>query len=147
MTSWRCPSDVLIWFYKTEKRPWDKNFCMNVTLLKLSPQHYRLTIRKEGIRITWLKLNSKTYIFFIENFIKFYLIFINLINFFHHICLISQRNWVYINRKNISDQLWQQSNGSFACFIGIIMSSFLNNWNWKMLYEKQLSNKSITAMR
>ena len=57
---------------------------MNVLLLKLSPQQNRLTIRREGIRITCLKLNSKTHIYFAKNFMKFYLIFVNLINFFHH---------------------------------------------------------------
>ena len=36
---------------------------MNVILLKLSPQHSSLKIRKEKIRITCLKLNNKTYIF------------------------------------------------------------------------------------
>ena len=56
--------------YKAEKHPWDKDFCMNVILLKLSPQHNRLTIRKEGIRITWFKLNSKTYIIFSSNILS-----------------------------------------------------------------------------
>ena len=36
----------------------------NVILLKWFPQHSRLTIRTEGIWITCLKLNNKTYIFF-----------------------------------------------------------------------------------
>ena len=134
-----------IWFYKAGKRPWDKDFRMNIILLKLSPRHNNLTIRKEGIRVTWLKLNNKTYIFFIENFIKLYLIFINLIHSFHHNCLISQQNWLYIKRKNLCHQEWQQSNENLACFIDIIV--FDINWNWEMVYEKQWSNKSITAMR
>ena len=137
MTSWGCPSDVLTWFYKPGKGPWDKNFCMNLILLKLSSQHNRLTIRKEGITITWLKLNNETYIFFIKSFIKFYLIFINLINLFqynclikfylifinlfHHNCLNSQENCLYIKRKNLCHQQWQQSNENLACFIDIIV--------------------------
>ena len=108
-----CPNDDLRMSlrrpYKAGELPWDKDFCMNIILLKLSPQHSRLSIRKEGIRITWLKLNSKTYIFFIEDFIKFYLIFINLISFFHHNSLISQQNWLYIKIKNICHQLWNKA--------------------------------------
>ena len=78
---------------------------MNVILLMLSPYHNRLTIRKEGIRITCVRLNSKTYIFFsLKNLIKSYFIFINLINLFHHEFLISQQNWLYIKRKNLCHQ-------------------------------------------
>ena len=36
---------------------------MNITSLKLSPQHSRLAIGKDEIRINYLKLNNKTYIF------------------------------------------------------------------------------------
>ena len=74
---------------------------MNVILLKLFPQENRLMIWKEGIRTTWLKLNSKIYIYFIKNAIKFYLILINMTNFFHHNVLILQQNWHNIKRKNL----------------------------------------------
>ena len=73
---------------------------MNVILLKLPPQHSRLTLRKEGIRVTCLTLNNLTYTFFHQ---KFYQILfdteVNLINLFHHNCVISQQNRLYIKRK------------------------------------------------
>ena len=116
---------------------------MNVTLLMLCPQRNRSAIWKEGITITCLELNSKTYISFIKNFIEFDLIFINLIIFFHHNCLISQQNWLYIKIKNLCHQQWQQSNENLACFIDIITFSFLNNWNIEMLFEKQYALKAL----
>ena len=58
-----CPKDIFTWFYKAKKSPRHKDFCMNVILLKFSPQHSRLTICREGIGITCLTLNNKTYIF------------------------------------------------------------------------------------
>ena len=91
-TFWGHPKDVLIWFYKTKKRLRDKDFCMTVALLKLSPQNSRLTMRKEGKRITYLILNNKTYIYITKIFMKYYLIFNQLIIFFHHKCLILQQN-------------------------------------------------------
>ena len=68
---------------------------MNVILLTLSPQHNRLTIRKAGIRITCLEMNSKTYI----SLKSICLIFINLIIFFNHICPISQRTNYTLREK------------------------------------------------
>ena len=56
MTSWARPYDILVWFYKSKKGWWDKDFFM-----------------KEGIRITCLKLNSKTYMYYMYFFYqKFY---------------------------------------------------------------------------
>ena len=66
-----CPNGALrmslkrsyVVLYKAEKCPSDKNFCINVVVIKLSSQHNRLTMQKERIRITCLKLNSQAYIF------------------------------------------------------------------------------------
>ena len=46
--SLRDPENILIWFNKAKKRPRDKDFHINVMLLKLSPQHSRLAIQKGG---------------------------------------------------------------------------------------------------
>ena len=106
---------------------------MNVILLKLPPQHSRLTLRKEGIRVTCLTLNNLTYTFFHQKFYQILFdIEINLINLFHHNCVISQQNRLYIKRKKI----FFISNCNKACFIAIITSSFLNNWKWETLNEK-----------
>ena len=107
----------------------------NVILLKWPPQHSRLTIRKEGYKfrvLNWIRRIS-----FIKKFIKFYSYFINVINLFNQSCLILQQNWLYIKRKNLCHQQWQQNNVKLACFIAITTLSFLNNWKWKMLYEEQ----------
>ena len=75
------PKDILIWFYNAKKRPRHNDFCMIVTLLNLSPQHGRLTIRKEGIR---------RHIFLSSNILSNSIwSLIDLVNFFHHNCLIS----------------------------------------------------------
>ena len=98
----RRPKDVLIWLYKTKKLPRDKDFCINILLLKLSLHHNRLTIRKEDIRITCLKLNNKTYIFLSSKILSNSIwSLISLINFFHHNCLILQQNWL---RNNLRDK-------------------------------------------
>ena len=109
----------------------------NFILLKWPPQHRRLTMRKEVIRITCLKLYNKAYIFLSSNFITFFLCFIDVINFFNQNCLILQQNWLYIKSKNLCHQQWQQNNVNLACFITITTRSFLKNWRWKMLYEEQ----------
>ena len=100
-----CPQkskDALIWFYKTKNRQRDKSFCISVIILKLSPQQSRLTIRKEGIRNTCLKLNRKTYIFLSSKiFSNSIWSLINFMFFLHHNCLISQQNWLYIKRKSL----------------------------------------------
>ena len=44
---------------------------------------------------------------------------------------------LYIKRKNLCHQQWQQNNANLACFIAITTLSFLNNWKWEMLYEEQ----------
>ena len=81
-TPQRRPEDVLnMSLYdsisKGEKRPRDKYFVprdkdlvlhlvlasINVIILKWIPQHSGLRIRKEGIWITYLKLNIKTHVF------------------------------------------------------------------------------------
>ena len=52
---------------------------------------------------------EKRRIFFIKNFIKFYLYFINVINIFNQNYLILQQNWRYNKRKNLCQQQWQQN--------------------------------------
>ena len=71
---------------------------------------------------------------------KFYVLnlcFISLINFLNQNCVTLQKNWLYIKRKNLCHQQWQENNINLACFIAITILSFLNNWKWEMLYEKQ----------
>ena len=73
---------------------------MNVALLKWHLHHSRLAIRREGIWITGLKLNNKTYIFLLSNVLSnSVLSFMNFINFLHQNCLILQQNWLYIKKK------------------------------------------------
>ena len=136
-----CPNAVLAMSlrhpYKAGKSSWDKGFYMNVILLKLSTQHNSLTIREDGIRITWLKLNNKIYIiFFIKNFNKFYSIFKNLINLFQHDFLISQQKWLYIKRKKslssaMTTKQWKFStlywHYCFLCWITKIEKCYMKN--------------------
>ena len=58
--------------------------------------------------------------------------------FFDQSCLILQQNLLYIERKNLCHQQWQQNNVNLAFFIAITGTlSFLNNWKWEMLFEEQ----------
>ena len=91
----------------------------------------------KGYELRVLNWKQDVYISFIESFIKFYLCFINAINIFNQNCLSLQQKWPYINKKNICHQQWQQSDVNLACFTAITTLSFLNNWNWEMLFEEQ----------
>ena len=95
-TSWGRPKDVLVWLYNAKGLPRDKNVGSIVILLKLSPQHSRLMIQKEEIRITCLKSNVKTYIFLPSKILSHYIwSLMNLINILHQNGLTSQQNWLF----------------------------------------------------
>ena len=97
----------------------------------------RLTIRKEGIWITCLKLNNKTIIFLSSEILSHCIYVSSKQPIFIQNCLVLQQNWLCIKIKNICHQQWQQNNVNLACFIAITKLSFLSNWKWEMLFEKQ----------
>ena len=97
---------VLIWFYKANKHPKDIDVCMNVASIKLSPQHSRLAIGKEDIKINYLRLNNKTYIYLSSKILSNSIwSLINLINSFQHNRQISQQRWHYNKKKKLSSAM------------------------------------------
>ena len=52
------------------------------------------------------------------------------------------RRW----EQNLCHQQSKLRNVNLACYTPIFTLSFLNNWKWDTLYEKQKCNQCITAM-